>query len=108
MLLTSDNGAVLDDGDDGVPLLFVALGAAHGAAPRRAVAFVDHDLLEPFGVDFDEAGRAYIVQMGGNRVSVLDEKRSPERAGGNWREGARAATVGLRCGRSSTGRTTCS
>jgi DNA-binding beta-propeller fold protein YncE len=56
-----------------LPLLFVALGAAHGAAPRRAVAFVDHGLVEPFGVDFDAAGRAYIVQMGGNRVSVLDE-----------------------------------
>jgi DNA-binding beta-propeller fold protein YncE len=57
-----------------MPLLLVALGAAHAGAPRRAVVFVDHDLVEPFGVDFDEAGRAYIVQMGGNRVSVLDEK----------------------------------
>src|SRR5207344_905316 len=45
------------------------------AAPGsgRVVAFVDHDLVEPFGIDFDQAGRAYIVQMAGNRVSVLDE-----------------------------------
>jgi len=53
----------------------VAVGAslgAEGAAPGRAVVFVDHDLAEPFGIDFDQAGRAYIVQMGGNRVSVLD------------------------------------
>ena len=50
-------------------------GAVDGPAASRgrAVAFVDHDLVEPFGVDFDEAGRAHIVQMGGNRVSVLDE-----------------------------------
>jgi DNA-binding beta-propeller fold protein YncE len=55
----------------------VVVGASLGveaAAPGKAVVFVDHDLVEPFGIDFDEAGRAYIVQMGGNRVSVLDEK----------------------------------
>jgi DNA-binding beta-propeller fold protein YncE len=55
-----------------------ALAAIAPAQPEagsgRAVAFVDHDLVEPFGIDFDKAGRAYIVQMGGNRVSVLDEK----------------------------------
>jgi len=61
-------------------LTSIALAASLAAASDtpatkagRAVVFVDHDLVEPFGIDFDKAGRAYIVQMGGNRVSVLDE-----------------------------------
>jgi len=49
------------------------LGADTPAPPGRAVTVVDHDLHEPFAVDFDAAGRAYIVQMTGNRVSVIDE-----------------------------------
>ena len=44
------------------------------APPGRAVTVVDHDLHEPFAVDFDAAGSAYIVQMTGNRVSVLNEQ----------------------------------
>lgn len=51
----------------------VAALALEPAGPGQAVAFVDHDLNEPFGIDFDSRGRAYIVQMTGNRVSVLDE-----------------------------------
>ena len=50
-----------------------AASAAQPAAPGQAVVFVDHDLHEPFGIDFDGKGRAYIVQMTGNRVRVLDE-----------------------------------
>jgi DNA-binding beta-propeller fold protein YncE len=30
-------------------------------------------LREPFGVDFDRAGNTYVVEMGGNRVSVIDK-----------------------------------
>jgi type 1 glutamine amidotransferase/sugar lactone lactonase YvrE len=48
-------------------------GYAETLRAGRAVPFVDRDLHEPFGVDFDAAGRAYIVQMSGNRVSVVDE-----------------------------------
>ncbi len=61
-------------------LLFAALAAAALAAAQpeagsgRALLFLDKDLVEPFAVDFDAAGRAYIAEMGGNRVSVLDEK----------------------------------
>jgi len=53
--------------------LAVAPGYSEPPAPGHAVAFVDRDLHEPFGVDFDSGGRAYIVQMTGNRVSMLDE-----------------------------------
>jgi len=44
----------------------------------RAVLVTGEGLNEPFGVSFDSAGRVYIVEMGGNRVSVLgrDGKRS--------------------------------
>jgi DNA-binding beta-propeller fold protein YncE len=51
--------------------LLAALGLTAQAAPR-ALVFADKDLVEPFAIDFDAAGRAYIAQMGGNRVSVLD------------------------------------
>jgi DNA-binding beta-propeller fold protein YncE len=42
------------------------------AAAARAVLVIGTGLNEPFGVDFDSAGNTYIVEMGGNRVSVLD------------------------------------
>jgi len=44
----------------------------------RAVLVTGEGLNEPFGVSFDSAGRVYIVEMGGNRVTVLgrDGKRS--------------------------------
>jgi len=58
-------------------ILSVVLLQAGSAAPaesaRRAVLAVGEGLNEPFGVDFDRAGRAYIVEMGGNRVSVLEK-----------------------------------
>ena len=31
------------------------------------------DLKEPFAIDWDKAGTAYIAEMGGNRISVLDK-----------------------------------
>jgi DNA-binding beta-propeller fold protein YncE len=47
------------------------------AAPPRPVAkailVVGGGLKEPFGVDFDAAGNMYVVEMAGNRVSVLDK-----------------------------------
>jgi hypothetical protein len=38
----------------------------------QAVLVAGAGLNEPFAVDFDRAGNAYIAEMGGNRVSVLD------------------------------------
>lgn len=51
-----------------------ALPAQPPAPPGHIAPLLDHDLHEPFAVDFDAAGRAYIAQMTGNRVSVLDEQ----------------------------------
>src|SRR5438046_1141258 len=31
------------------------------------------DLKEPFAIDWDKAGNAYIAEMGGNRISLLDK-----------------------------------
>jgi DNA-binding beta-propeller fold protein YncE len=42
------------------------------AAAGQAVLVVGAGLNEPFAVDFDAAGNAYIAEMGGNRVSLLD------------------------------------
>jgi DNA-binding beta-propeller fold protein YncE len=40
--------------------------------PRRVTTVVlGEGLREPFAVDFDAGGRAYIAEMGGNRVTVL-------------------------------------
>jgi DNA-binding beta-propeller fold protein YncE len=50
-------------------LLTLALAAVSGP---RAVLLVGEGLSQPFGVDFDDAGNTYIVEMAGNRVSVLD------------------------------------
>jgi type 1 glutamine amidotransferase/DNA-binding beta-propeller fold protein YncE len=63
---------------------------ASPAAPGQTVVFVDHDLHEPFGVDFDARGRAYIVQMTGNRVSVLDENGTLSVLAGTGEKGAPA------------------
>ncbi|HVR71999.1 MAG TPA: hypothetical protein VMT87_14240 [Vicinamibacteria bacterium] len=46
--------------------------AVAAAGPGRAVLVTGHGLNEPFGVAFDAAGRTYIVEMAGHRVSVLD------------------------------------
>jgi sugar lactone lactonase YvrE len=54
-------------------LLFAVLAAAaSGAGPSsgRTVLVAGEGLNEPFGVTFDAAGNVYIVEMGGNRVSV--------------------------------------
>jgi DNA-binding beta-propeller fold protein YncE len=54
-------------------LLAVLLLAPVASAPKaRAVLVVGEGLKEPFGVDFDAAGNMYVVEMAGNRISVLD------------------------------------
>jgi DNA-binding beta-propeller fold protein YncE len=51
-----------------VPLALAAATPPVG----RAVLVTDQGLREPFGVAFDAAGRTYVVEMAGHRVSVLD------------------------------------
>jgi type 1 glutamine amidotransferase len=53
--------------------LVAATGLDAPPAPGQAVTFVGRDLREPFAVAFDAVGRAYVAEMGGNRVSVVDE-----------------------------------
>lgn len=53
-------------------LLLVATLATAAVAPGRTVLVTGQGLNEPFGVAFDAAGNTYIVEMAGNRVSVLD------------------------------------
>jgi DNA-binding beta-propeller fold protein YncE len=53
----------------------------------RAVVFVDHGVVEPFAIDFDAADRAYIAQMGGNRVSLLDANGRLSVLAGNGEKG---------------------
>src|SRR5574341_1551495 len=77
--------------------LAVALTATPGysqsPAPGHAVVFVDRDLHEPFGIDFDAAGRAYIVQMSGNRVSMVDENGKLSVLAGTGEKGRAEAEV---------------
>src|SRR5918995_4178829 len=53
-------------------LLALVTVAAAAVASGRAVLVVGEGLREPFGVAFDRAGNTYIVEMAGNRVSMLD------------------------------------
>jgi DNA-binding beta-propeller fold protein YncE len=48
------------------------LAAATSGPSGKVVLVAGEGLNEPFGVTFDGAGNTYIVEMGGNRVSVLD------------------------------------
>ena len=57
----------------GVLVLAGAVLAA-SPAPGRVELVLGDGLNEPFGVEFDRAGRTYIVEMGGHRVTVLDAK----------------------------------
>lgn len=43
------------------------------AAPQKAVLIAGGELQEPFSIDWDPAGNAYIAEMGGNRISRLDK-----------------------------------
>jgi type 1 glutamine amidotransferase/DNA-binding beta-propeller fold protein YncE len=84
-----------------VPRILVACAAlaaplgAEPAAPLRAVVFLDHDLVEPFAIDFDAKGRAYVAQMTGNRVSVVDTDGSVRVLAGTGAKGPAADDVAL-------------
>jgi len=41
--------------------------------PAEKVTILAGDLKEPFAIDWDKAGNAYIAEMGGNRISLLDK-----------------------------------
>lgn len=43
-------------------------------SPGRVELVAGEGLNEPFGVAFDAAGNTYVVEMGGNRVTVLDAR----------------------------------
>jgi len=51
---------------------FVAVAAAQVGPRARLV--VGEGLNEPFAVDFDGAGRMFIAEMGGNRISIWDRR----------------------------------
>ena len=55
-----------------VCILVVAVSAAQSGPRARLV--VGSGPNEPFAVDFDGAGRMFIAEMGGNRVSVWDRR----------------------------------
>jgi DNA-binding beta-propeller fold protein YncE len=49
------------------------LGLAVLLVPAEKIAVLaSGDLKEPFAIDWDRSGHAYIAEMGGNRISLLD------------------------------------
>ncbi len=62
----------------GVAAAVVSLAAASALAvgPRagRVELVAGDGLDEPFAIDFDRDGNAYVAEMGGNRVTVLDRR----------------------------------
>lgn len=52
-----------------LPLFFLLMASPEPG--ERAILVAGEGLNEPFGVDFDAAGNTYIVEMAGNRVSVV-------------------------------------
>lgn len=68
-------------------LTILALWPVAAAGEPRATLVVGEGLREPFSVDFDAAGRLYIVEMAGNRVSVLDPGGSPRVLAGTGEKG---------------------
>jgi DNA-binding beta-propeller fold protein YncE len=54
--------------------MLLLLGLALVLPPAvRAVVLASGDLKEPFAIDWDKSGNAYISEMGGNRISLLDK-----------------------------------
>lgn len=50
------------------------LSAVLALAPAEKIAVLaSGDLKEPFAIDWDKSGNAYIAEMGGNRISLLDK-----------------------------------
>src|SRR6185503_17939765 len=41
--------------------------------PAEKVTVLVGDLKEPFAIDWDKAGTAYVAEMSGNRISMLDK-----------------------------------
>ncbi len=54
-------------------IVAVVLLALSAATADKAVLVVEQGLNAPFGVDFDKLGNAYVVELTGNRVSVLEK-----------------------------------
>lgn len=54
-------------------LAAVLLALALLLLPAEKVTLVAGDLKEPFAIDWDKAGTAYIAEMSGNRISMLDK-----------------------------------
>ena len=63
-------------------------------------------LNEPFGVDFDRAGNVYVVEMGGNRVSVWTTRTDATASSRAPARRASPATAARRPRHVSTDRTT--
>jgi DNA-binding beta-propeller fold protein YncE len=68
-------------------LAALLLTSAAPASPARVVLVMGEGLKEPFGVDFDAAGNMYVVEMAGNRVSVLDPSGALRVLAGTGEEG---------------------
>jgi DNA-binding beta-propeller fold protein YncE len=71
-------------------LLLASAPLASPASPPasgKASLVVGEGLKEPFGVDFDPAGNMYVVEMAGNRVSVLDKSGALRVLAGTGEEG---------------------
>jgi DNA-binding beta-propeller fold protein YncE len=62
------------------PGLAHGLGAPHAAEPAatesvsRVAIGPEAKLVEPFGIDFDKAGNAYVVELSGGRLLKVDRK----------------------------------
>lgn len=60
------------------------------AAPRdgKIVLVAGEGLIEPFAVDFDKDGNAYVAEMSGHRISVLDASGKPTVIAGTGQKGS--------------------
>jgi DNA-binding beta-propeller fold protein YncE len=57
-----------------LPPVFAPSGWATAGKPAEKIAVLaSGDLKEPFAIDWDKSGNAYISEMGGNRISLLDK-----------------------------------
>jgi hypothetical protein len=54
---------------------------------EKIAVLASGDLKEPFAIDWDKAGNAYIAEMGGNRVSLLDHNGKLSVLGGTGEKG---------------------
>ena len=80
MILLAGGLALTAPGSADVPVAVAGLDV-------RAVLVAAEGLDEPFGVDFDAKGNAYIVEMGANRISVLPPGGRPRLLAGTGEKG---------------------